>query len=75
MLRKYIEGSCGSIESRSTTGSVKCGEVDSAEDNNKTCSQFTIVSHRAEMQLWADRIVGVYLWRDFPAAVSVKFNV
>ena len=75
MLRKYIEESCGSIESRSTTRSVKSGEMNSAEDNNEACSQFTIVSHRAEMQLWADRIVGVYLWRDFPAVVSVKFNV
>jgi chromosome segregation ATPase len=37
-------------------------------------SQFAVVSHRPEMQVWADAIVGVYISHDFPDAVSVCFD-
>ena len=37
-------------------------------------SQFTVVSHRPEMQIWADQIVGVYFCRGFPTAVSICFD-
>ena len=36
--------------------------------------QFAVISHRPEMQVWADEIVGIYIHNEFPASLSVHFD-
>lgn len=56
------------------TNSLKDKLNKNSEKQEEVENQFTVVSHRPEMQIWADQIVGVYIYHGSPAAVSVAFD-
>mmetsp|Transcript_12726 Transcript_12726/g.20685 ORF Transcript_12726/g.20685 Transcript_12726/m.20685 type:complete len:662 (+) Transcript_12726:3619-5604(+) len=76
MLRnrtRGIQSGTDNLDSPMTSTDSSDKAIKSTPKEIQSC-QFTTISHRPEMQLWADEIVGLYIHQGFPAAVSICFE-